>query len=648
MLGYSQSEMRIRKIWDVTRPADYDEVSIARNQLLEGAISSHSMEKRYIRKNGTAFWGRLNRSLVRDHDNLPQYFIAVVEDITEKRQADQALRDSEQRLRLAVSTGVGVWEHDLRSRIPALSPQYNRAVGRAPLTSQEWFNLVHPDDRERVMALVRESINGLSEWNAEFRLLYPDGSIRWMLSKGTVLLDDDGRPERMAGVSIDITGRKRNEEALRRSEQRLELAQQVAGIGTWDWDVGTNETHCSSGYGPLYGLPPGDLAPSPERWINLIYPEDRDRIRKGLDLALTHTHRFREEFRVVWPDGTIHWIYGEGQVLRNTEGNPIRMIGVNVDIDERKRADAALRESEARFRNLADTAPVMIWVIGPDKRATFFNKCCIDFTGSALEEKLGNGWVAGLHPEDRDQFLTVFSSSIDARRQFRAVFRLRRADGEYRWVLCTGVPRSAPDDTFSGYTGSCLDITELKRTEEEALARHKLESVGVLAGGIAHDFNNLLGSILMEAEIATAELAAGLSPDEEITKISTIAMRGAEIVRQLMVYSGEDQAGAVEPVDLSRLTAEMLELMGVSISKQAVLKSNLDKNLPAVWGNAPQIRQVLMNLVINASEAIGEKEGVIHVTTSRVTGGEASGLNNAANAPADGYVRLTCRTVAVV
>ena len=278
-------------------------------------------------------------------------------------------------------------------------------------------------------------------------------------------------------------------------------------------------------------------------------------------------------------------------MFRNTEGNPIRMIGVNVDIDERKRADGALRESEARFRNLADTAPVMIWVVGPDKGATFFNKCCLDFTGRALEEKLGDGWIAGLHPEDRNQFLTEFSSSIDARQQFRAVFRLRRADGEYRWVLCTGVPRLAPDDTLLGYTGSCLDITALKRTEEEALARHKLESVGVLAGGIAHDFNNLLGSIMMEAEIATANLTAGLSPDEEITKISMIAMRGAEIVRQLMIYAGEDQAGAVEPVDLSRLTAEMLELMGVSISKHAILKSNLDKNLPAVWGNAPQIRQ---------------------------------------------------------
>ena len=184
-------------------------------------------------------------------------------------------------------------------------------------------------------------------------------------------------------------------------------------------------------------------------------------------------------------------------------------------------------------------------------------------------------------------------------------------------MLTTGVPRFAPGGEFAGYIGSCVDITELRRSQDQALARQKLESVGVLAGGIAHDFNNLLGGILAEAELSTMQLLQGESPLEGIERIRAAARRGSEIVRELMIYSGQDKGDPVEPVDLSRLVEEMLELLKVSISKHASVKFSLDQNLPAVLGKASQIRQIVMNLIINASEAIGEEGGVIQVTTSR-------------------------------
>ncbi len=305
-----------------------------------------------------------------------------------------------------------------------------------------------------------------------------------------------------------------------------------------------------------------------------------------------------------------------------------------------RRAEAAVQESEQRFRIMADTAPVMIWVAGPDKLCTFFNKCCLDFTGHSLEQKVGDGWIAGVHPEDREPFLAKFSSSFDARHGFQTVFRLLRADGEYRWVLTTGSPRFTPAGVFAGYVGSCADITELKRTQEEALARQKLESLGVLAGGIAHDFNNLLGGILAEAELVEEDLPAGSSVGEEIERIKAVAIRGSEIVRQLMIYAGHDQTHLVEPLDLSELVQDMLELLKVSISKHAVLKADLDKSLPAVWGNAPQIRQVVMNLLINASEAIGEKEGVIRVSTLREERWPGPVVIDTFDLPPGDYVRL--------
>ena len=168
---------------------------------------------------------------------------------------------------------------------------------------------------------------------------------------------------------------------------------------------------------------------------------------------------------------------------------------------------------------------------------------------------------------------------------------------------------------FAGFIVSCSDITDLKRVQEASLARQKLESLGVLAGGIAHDFNNLLGSIHANAEIAEAEGADGSFPAEEIQAIKTISIRASEIVRQLMIYAGHDKSDS-EPLDLSRLVKEMLGLIRISISKCAVLKTDLAEDLPAVLGNGPQIQQVVMNLVLNASDALGETGGEITVTTS--------------------------------
>ena len=307
---------------------------------------------------------------------------------------------------------------------------------------------------------------------------------------------------------------------------------------------------------------------------------------------------------------------------------------------QRKRAEAAMRESEDRFRHMSDAAPVMIWVSGTDKLCTFVNKGWLAFTGRTFEEELGSGWTASLHPDDRNHSFDIYSSSFDARRNFQMEYRLRRTDGEYRWVVDSGVPRFTPDGAFAGYVGSCIDVTDLKRTQEEALARQKLESLGVLAGGIAHDFNNLLGGILAEAELVKAELPGGTSVIEEIERIEKVAIRGAEIVRELMIYAGHDQKRLVEPLDLSELVEDMLELLKVSISKHAVLKTDLAQNLPPVWGNASQIRQVVMNLLINASEAIGEKEGMIHVTTEHLNGGKALAPNSATDLPEGDYVRL--------
>src|SRR5215467_3010278 len=213
------------------------------------------------------------------------------------------------------------------------------------------------------------------------------------------------------------------------------------------------------------------------------------------------------------------------------------------DITARKHAEAKLRESEERFRTMADTAPVMIWVSGPEKRDLFFNRPWLGFTGGTLEEEQNAGWMAGVHPEDVERTRTIYSSASEARRSFQMEFRLRRWDGEYRWVVCNGAPRSAPDGVFGGYVASCIDVSDIKRAQEEVLAGQRLESLGVLANGVAHDFNNMIGGIMANAELALSQSSAEES-NKYVQDIVSMATQGGEIVRQLMTYGGVENQGA--------------------------------------------------------------------------------------------------------
>ncbi len=306
---------------------------------------------------------------------------------------------------------------------------------------------------------------------------------------------------------------------------------------------------------------------------------------------------------------------------------------------QRKRVEALLRENEKRFRSLANSAPVMIVASGQDGRASFFNKTWLDFTGRTSEQELGYGWVENVHPEDRDRTQAGYASSFTARGNCNLEYRLRRADGEYRYIMCSGVPHFEPNGVFAGYIASCIDLTDIRKAQEETRERQNLESLGVLAGGIAHDFNNLLGGTLAYSELAQSKVDEGASPEDELTQIGKMAIRGSEIVRQLMIFAGNER-GDIELVDVSSLVSEMLELLKVSISKHAFLKTSLGRNLPAVRGNPAQLRQVVLNLVTNASEALGDRDGVIHVVTERATCGSVSDVLAAKNLPEGEYLRL--------
>ena len=268
----------------------------------------------------------------------------------------------------------------------------------------------------------------------------------------------------IADLLLHRRRRRRVEAVLRENQQLMDLAASAGELGLWSHDLDQSEVWANGYFRALFGfgqnepLVLNDLLAS-------VHPDDRARVICAVESAQLAGIPFEGEFRVILPDGKERWVVARGKTVSEARG--MRRMGVVLDITERKRAEGSLRESEERFRIMANTAPVMIWMSGTNKRCDYFNNRWLDFTGRTLEQELGDGWAKGVHRDDLERCLEIYRNSFDARQEFTMEYRLRRWDGEYGWVLNHGVPRFEPAGIFLGYIGSCIDVTERKHAEEK-------------------------------------------------------------------------------------------------------------------------------------------------------------------------------------
>jgi len=263
----------------------------------------------------------------------------------------------------------------------------------------------------------------------------------------------------------DVSRRVAMEAALARSEAQLRYVTDAGEIGYWDWDVAADRIEWSERCKAMFGLPAGEPV-TQERFLDALHPDDRARTAAAIQATLVGESDYDVEIRPIEPQATARWVHAKGRATFGSDGEPVRMGGIALDITERKEMERALRESEARFRNMADTAPAMLWVTEPDGSCSFMSHGWYAYTGQADDAGLGFGWLDAVHPDDRDKVAAGFLAASGERNPFEHEHRVRCADGEYRWVIDTGNPRFANDGTFLGYIGSVIDITERKHAEE--------------------------------------------------------------------------------------------------------------------------------------------------------------------------------------
>jgi PAS domain S-box-containing protein len=314
---------------------------------------------------------------------------------------------------------------------------------------------------------------------------------------------------------------------------------------------------------------------------------------------------------------------------------------LRLEVEARLQAELAERESEARFRQIANAAPVVIWTSGGDRGIVFLNEYAKLFTARGGTPKTGFGWAPCIHPDDVESNRRMYVKNIEACLAFELEYRARRSDGEYRWLLDRATPRFLPNGEFAGYVGIAVDLTEVKRAGEKAFAAKNLENLRVLSAGIAHDFNTLLGGILGEADLALGDLPEDSAVRENLTRIAGLANRSAGIVRLLLAYAGDPALEAeTDLVDIGAIVRELAPHLKSSIIPQAEIRTQIPQELPAVHAKPSQIRQVVLNLILNAAEALGKRRGLITVAASQVRLNGGFRDSAYADLPDGEYVRL--------
>ncbi|GAB4321799.1 MAG: hypothetical protein Kow0059_16630 [Candidatus Sumerlaeia bacterium] len=671
---------------------------------------------------------------------------------------NEALRQSEERFQLVIqATRDGIYDWHPGSPVIWRNENFCRMTGfnLTELTADGWWQEhLHPDDRPRVESSQQEAFrNGSRFWTCEYRLRHADGHYLVVEDQAVIERDAEGRVVRVIGAVSDITERRAAEEEVRRlarfpHENPHPILEADAGglIRYINPAMGRLMRELQCGAEAL--LPEGHRALASEVLGTGVPATDIEENRRGRIL--------RWNYYPVAAQQVVH-IYGQ-------------------DVTESRRQALALQESEKRFETMAETAPVMIWMTDAAQRLVYCNRQWNEFHGSDDPGTLME-WVARMSEADRERGRAVIVEAGDRGEDFVLEGRVRRADGRFRWVMCSGRARREADGAFAGFIGSCVDVTERREVDEilralvkatsavtgqsffSALTEHlaaaldlkyafiaevlesnsdrarmrafragdrflppfeydlagtpcedalrrrvcvypagvrkafphdeglrrfgvesyigcaltdsrsrligiltvmddrpmenaalveavlrlmagragaelerlrsqerearieaqlrqaqKLESLGVLAGGIAHDFNNLLSGILGNVGLALMDLPEDSPVRELLRNVELSAARAADLTRQMLAYSGKGRF-VVEPLDLNAVIEEMTQLLQVSIAKSVQLIKRLSPEPVVVEADATQIRQVIMNLITNASEAAELTSGTITIST---------------------------------
>jgi len=493
-------------------------------------------------------------------------YIGSCVDITDLKQAQADLAHSSDRLRLALESGKSLaFEWDLKSGRDTCFGDLQTILGISDTTFvgtiDDFRQGLHPDDRERVLAAIDEAERRGTQYEEEFRVRWPDGTVRWVAARGRFSYAADGQATHMLGIATDVTARKQAEESLRRKESELTEAQRLAAIGSWRWDLSTNETVWSKELFRIAGLEPGSmLALDATHHPQLYPPEDWERIRRSADEAIRCGTPYELDVEML-SSGSRKWITARGEAQRDADGRISGLRGTVQDITERKQAQQALSESEERLRLAAEAGHMFAYTWDAATDAITRSGKSSHILGIDAETPVtGQQMLARIHHDDRARVLAALNALTPERPQLLVSYRLVRPDGSLMWVERSS--RSYFDDAGNlvRIVGMVADITPRKQAEDvlSSVSRRLLEAQEAERARIARDLHDDIGQRLALLSLGFDELQRSSSDQASDRRDHVDALR-----RQTREIAADIQALAHE------LHSSKVQLLGVVAAMSA-------------------------------------------------------------------------------
>ena len=541
----------------------------------------------------------------------PDRFLCSVRDLSGERSSSEELEESRRRLELAVDGAkLGTWTFDLATGETWYSDRSKQMYGLpadTAMSARVIKDSVHPDHWDEV---ADPYLNGFRQEKVEveYRVLCPDGSLRWIYSLGALNRDKDGVARTVSGIHLDITDRKRAEAELEEARRQLDLAVEGLQIGLWSVDPNNGAVWHSDTSRALWGMSP-DLHVDVAKLKELIHPDDWEAVRAPYRLGFPE-NSVSLDHRIIRPDGEVRWIHALGKAQRDEAGAVTMVYGIHLDATERKAAEAELEEARRHLEMAIDGAGIGIWRLDPETGSAWYSDRSRNLWGVEHELHLdAERMWSHIHPEDRDKVLEPYrngfpSDVVDL--EHRVVW----PNGDVRWVHSIGKAERDSRGVVRTVSGIHLDITdrksserELSRSREALHQSEKLAALGSLLAGVSHELNNPRSAIVGQAEMLEED-AQGTPLQERAKKISAAADRCARIVQTFLAMARRREPDRIA-TDPNELVSAALQITEYALRTGGItVTTECDPHIPAILADRDQLHQVLVNLIINAQQAL--------------------------------------------